>query len=88
MITGASKILKYTQTYTPAFGQAVASSFAQHSYSGFFDEVVDKSSPPDFTEYVNRHNARDDAELEMVAGTLRDEPEQLLQVPMVSQPPP
>ena len=73
MITGGGKILKDTQTYTAQFGDAVASSFVQHGYSGFFDELVDvETSLPTLTEYVSKNNAWDDAELEMVAAALTD----------------
>ena len=73
MITGGGKILKDTQTYTAQFGDAVASSFVQHGYSGFFDELVDvETSLQTLTEYVSKNNAWDDAELEMVAAVLTD----------------
>ena len=74
MISGTED-LKGTQTYSPEFGAAVADAFADES---FFDDLAGGNAGVVGEQEVSRHEAFEDASMELVACALPDADDHLL----------
>ena len=77
--------LKGTQTYSPEFGAAVAAAFSEES---FFNDIDAGNAGVVGQQEVSRHEAFEDANLELVACALRDADHHLLRrLRMLPKPP-